>query len=80
MKNLLLLVSFLLIYTNVQAHSGRTDASGCHHDRRTGGYHCHGGRHDGKEFKNKDEMDNFLKENSRTPASEKTKADTQKAK
>lgn len=23
------------------AHSGRTDSSGCHHDRRTGTYHCH---------------------------------------
>lgn len=25
------------------AHPGRTNASGCHNDRRTGGYHCHGG-------------------------------------
>jgi hypothetical protein len=23
------------------AHSGRTDANGCHHDRATGTYHCH---------------------------------------
>ena len=23
------------------AHSGNTDASGCHHDRIHGGYHCH---------------------------------------
>lgn len=23
------------------AHSGGTDANGCHHDRKTGGYHCH---------------------------------------
>ncbi len=23
------------------AHSGGTDSSGCHHDRKTGGYHCH---------------------------------------
>lgn len=22
-------------------HSGGTDASGCHHDHKTGGYHCH---------------------------------------
>jgi hypothetical protein len=22
-------------------HSGRTDKSGCHHDRKNGGYHCH---------------------------------------
>jgi Excalibur calcium-binding domain len=25
------------------AHSGRTDASGCHTDSTTGEYHCHGG-------------------------------------
>ncbi len=24
------------------AHSGRTDSSGCHNDRKNGGYHCHG--------------------------------------
>lgn len=23
------------------AHSGGLDASGCHHDRKNGGYHCH---------------------------------------
>jgi hypothetical protein len=23
------------------AHSGGTDAYGCHHDRKNGGYHCH---------------------------------------
>lgn len=23
------------------AHSGRTNSSGCHHDRKNGGYHCH---------------------------------------
>lgn len=26
------------------AHGGRTDANGCHTDRRTGTYHCHGSR------------------------------------
>jgi hypothetical protein len=26
------------------AHGGRTDASGCHHDRKHGGSHCHGSR------------------------------------
>lgn len=24
------------------AHGGRTNASGCHNERATGGYHCHG--------------------------------------
>ena len=23
------------------AHSGGTDKYGCHHDRKSGGYHCH---------------------------------------
>ena len=23
------------------AHSGGTDRNGCHHERKTGGYHCH---------------------------------------
>lgn len=35
-------IFIIAIYSiNVQAHSGRTDSSGCHHERRTGGYHCH---------------------------------------
>jgi len=25
----------------VNAHSGRTNAAGCHNDRKNGGYHCH---------------------------------------
>lgn len=25
------------------AHGGGLDASGCHHDRKRGGYHCHQG-------------------------------------
>ncbi|MTJ14775.1 YHYH domain-containing protein [Anabaena sp. UHCC 0187] len=23
------------------SHSGRTNRAGCHHDSRSGGYHCH---------------------------------------
>ena len=26
---------------NASAHGGGLDASGCHHDRKRGGYHCH---------------------------------------
>lgn len=33
----LLLVSPALAW----AHGGGLDANGCHHDRKTGGYHCH---------------------------------------
>ena len=35
------LVATLLISGNLAAHSGRTDSSGCHNDRRNGTYHCH---------------------------------------
>ncbi len=36
-----LLLSTFLSPLSSHAHSGRTDASGCHHDRQNGGYHCH---------------------------------------
>lgn len=28
---------------SADAHSGRTNSEGCHNNRKTGGYHCHGG-------------------------------------
>ena len=31
------------IYSVAYSHSGRTNSSGCHNVRATGGYHCHGG-------------------------------------
>jgi uncharacterized protein YgiM (DUF1202 family) len=31
------------ITSSALAHPGRTNSSGCHNDRRTGDYHCHGG-------------------------------------
>lgn len=39
---LAVLLSFFLSELAL-AHSGRTNASGCHNNRKTGGYHCHGG-------------------------------------
>lgn len=39
------LVSLQCIVGAALAHGGRTDGQGCHHDRRNGGYHCHGGGH-----------------------------------
>jgi hypothetical protein len=33
----------LVLPVAVEAHSGRTNAQGCHNDRKNGGYHCHGG-------------------------------------
>ncbi|MBP6748149.1 MAG: excalibur calcium-binding domain-containing protein [Xanthomonadaceae bacterium] len=31
------------IAIDANAHGGRLNAEGCHHDRKRGGYHCHGG-------------------------------------
>ena len=36
------LIVFLgLLPSAALSHSGGTDSSGCHNDRKTGGYHCH---------------------------------------
>ena len=34
---------FLMLFFSVKSytHSGRTNSSGCHNNRKTGGYHCH---------------------------------------
>jgi hypothetical protein len=40
---LLFMVIFLINMSTAFAHSGRTDASGCHTNRSTGEYHCHNG-------------------------------------
>jgi hypothetical protein len=34
----------LLTPIALHAHPGGLNAEGCHHDRKRGGYHCHGGR------------------------------------
>ena len=34
------MLSFLLV-SNSFAHGGRTNSSGCHNQKSTGGYHCH---------------------------------------
>lgn len=38
-----LLIAVLLTLSSLAAyaHSGGTDAAGCHYDRKTGVYHCH---------------------------------------
>lgn len=36
-----LFASNLGLASLANAHSGGTDASGCHHDRSNGTYHCH---------------------------------------
>ncbi len=36
------IVTILIFYPlNIFAHSGGTDAKGCHKNRKTGEYHCH---------------------------------------
>lgn len=37
----LLAVAVSLSASLAFAHSGGTDRNGCHHERKTGGYHCH---------------------------------------
>lgn len=40
-KIIIVLLSILPNLAN--SHGGRTDKSGCHNDRKNGGYHCHNG-------------------------------------
>lgn len=37
----ILAIALVIAAGFAQAHSGGTDSSGCHNDRKTGGYHCH---------------------------------------
>lgn len=37
-------LTLLLACGIAAAHSGGTDAQGCHTNRKTGDYHCHGGK------------------------------------
>jgi hypothetical protein len=40
MRQLLICISFLLP-SLAYAHGGGLDSQGCHHNRKTGDYHCH---------------------------------------
>ena len=40
MKKLVFLI-ICFVSLDALAHSGRTNSSGCHNNRKTGGYHCH---------------------------------------
>jgi hypothetical protein len=39
----IILVFICAVSCDAYAHSGRTNAQGCHNDRKNGGYHCHNG-------------------------------------
>ncbi|NKI61769.1 YHYH domain-containing protein [Labrenzia sp. PO1] len=41
MRVLLVSILVAIFSTAALAHSGGTDSNGCHHNRKTGGYHCH---------------------------------------
>ena len=48
MRGILIILALPLSYAPplsmpAQAHSGGLDAQGCHHNRKTGDYHCHRG-------------------------------------
>ena len=42
MSRLALMASGLFLSAGLEAHSGGTNAEGCHTNRSTGEYHCHG--------------------------------------
>jgi hypothetical protein len=41
MKTLVLAMVAMMFSGLAVAHGGGTDSNGCHHDRKSGGYHCH---------------------------------------
>lgn len=43
MPGLMLLLAQTLVPSPAFAHGGGLDRHGCHNNRKTGGYHCHGG-------------------------------------
>ena len=61
------LLAALSIPLAVQAHGGRTDSLGCHHNRKAGGYHCHSGQLAGQSFTSKSAAQAALRNRRRTP-------------
>lgn len=41
MKHLAIVIVTLSLFSNLLAHSGGTNSSGCHTNKKTGDYHCH---------------------------------------
>lgn len=41
MKKIILACLVALASSLAFAHGGGLDSAGCHHEKRTGGYHCH---------------------------------------
>jgi hypothetical protein len=54
-----MLFVFLFFFFNASLaypHKGKTDAEGCHTDKKKKEYHCHQGKFAGQHFKSRDEM------------------------
>ncbi|HSC66489.1 MAG TPA: peptidoglycan-binding protein [Cellvibrio sp.] len=74
MKTITTLVSILLLLPSFAvAHRGGLDKSGCHHDRKNGGYHCHNG---GVPTQSPHTSTNSVNTNSAKPQSLKTKTES----
>lgn len=43
MRIAFILALLMLSHNDVSAHGGGLDKNGCHHNRKTGDYHCHNG-------------------------------------
>ena len=41
LKTAMAIFLLILVGSQTNAHAGKLDAKGCHHDRKTGEYHCH---------------------------------------
>lgn len=54
MKILILVFIIIFIHNDAYSHSGGTNSSGCHNNRKTGDYHCHGDKPGRKDYKNYD--------------------------
>lgn len=57
------LLIMVLVSPSVLGHGGGLDAYGCHHNRKTGGYHCHRGQLAGQYFQSKPHMLQVLEGN-----------------
>ncbi len=62
-KLIVLVISFCLMTKDSLAHSGGLDDQGCHHNRKTGEYHCH--RSPGWNTKNDTNSGNYKKDTSK---------------
>jgi hypothetical protein len=54
------LVVAIALPSSLAAHGGGLDSLGCHHNRKAGGYHCHGGPLAGQAFASKAEAQQAL--------------------